>query len=166
MSNLKYFDIINPYKKEDISDLEKFCNKYNQQLLYSEITKLNQNIIEQDYLKLKEAMIVVDELYCQRNKREILALSKVTVSKDIKRAQIEIYKTGNDCKNFVISLAQYLLQDINLEDVYILVEKEDKDIMNSLIENGFIPLISEGENERCIPFLLEKELIKESRIHI
>ncbi len=166
MSSSKKFNIINPFKKKDIELLEDYCYKYNQQELYRKIENIKDRISEDDYISLKQIRPVIEELYYQKNEKEIIALAKVTISKDIKSAQIELFPTDNNIKNIIINLSQSILQNNNIENVYIFINIQDKRLMHNLIENGFIPLISEGENGNFVPFMLEKNSEKESRIHI
>ncbi len=166
MSSLKDFNIINPYKEKDIKYLKDYCYKYNQQELYREISSIKYKISEEDYNAIKEIRPVIEELYYQKNEIQITSLTKVTIAKDIKSAQIELFATDYNIKNTIINLSQLILQNNNIENVYIFINRQDKRLMHNLIENGFIALISEGESEEYIPFMLEKDLEKESRIHI
>lgn len=166
MSSIKDFNIINPYKEKNIKDLEKYCYKYSQQRLLSEITRIKDNISEEDYISIRQIRPVIEEYYYQKNEVEIISLVKVTFAKDIKSAQIELFPTDSNIKNIIINLSQIILQNNNIENIYIFIDRKDKRLMHNLVENGFIPLISGEENDNYIPFMLEKSIEKESGIHI
>ena len=121
MSSLKDFYIINPYSKVDIRILKEYCYKHNQQVLYDKVISINETMSEENYLMLKGSQPVIEELYYQRDETEITSIAKVTVAKDIKSAQIEFFQTNRNIKNLIIDLSQYLLQNSNLENIFIYV---------------------------------------------
>lgn len=164
MSSLKMFDINNENLKKDNLILEEYMKNLNYKNFYYELLSIKEKMQKEKNSSL-ETEIIQTEYYYTTSKERIENIARVTTINDRKVAQIELIKIEGKGKEFITSLAEYLILVKNLKDVFAFVNKEDKKVVKELLDKGFISLET-AEDDLYIPLLFEIEKRHENGRHI
>ena len=149
-SNIIEFD---PYDQKLIRQLKKYDLKIG--TIYSdEIDKIKKDLTEEEYQLERMVFPCFRILFCTYDGDVINNVCCGDIEKDLKRITLFI-----DEVNYKIykRLTEYCFSNLGLEEVIVLVEKENKSIIKDLIKSNYIPLFDDGDHEEVLPFIKEKK---------
>ena len=154
MSILKDLHIVNPYNDLDLKLIKKFCQENNNKL-YEDLGKIRKNYSEEQYKHQEEVNIINKKNYYTLKEDKISNFIYAELEKDTKTANL--YPTINNyIKNLIPELSEYLIMNNNMEKIFVFVKKGDINTAQNLLENNFLSLSTEDEEE-YIPFLKENQ---------
>ncbi|MCI8547505.1 MAG: hypothetical protein HFJ38_01310 [Bacilli bacterium] len=159
MSNIKIFDTNNKKPEQENILLENYMRSFRNPQFDHELVTIK----EESNSFIKENMIQI-EYYYTIDKEEIENIARVKIIKDRKVAQIEFIKLETQQKDFIIKIAEDLIEMRDLKDIFVFINKDKKRTIKELIEKGFISL--ETGEEEYIPLLFEMERKYENGRHI
>lgn len=160
MATEKFFQV-DPYNEEHLLLIEQF-EKENEIMIKTSdyLKKLRSLKSQEEYIEEKKNKNEINENLFLEDNSKIKDLCYIKAEKDRKTCTISFSPIKNRIKNrTLISLAtDYALNMLNMEEVFILADLEDKNMIDNLENKGFENL---GEENKSLVFLKEKENKKE-----
>ena len=155
--------LLDPYNDKHISMIKDFEKENDLSSKISEnIGKIRSSISKENYLnKKKESNEISENLFLEKNLK-IIDCCLIQVEKDIKTCRISFYSLKNRIikRKLVNYVANYALNTLGMEEVFINVSSSDKSMINYLNSLGYENL---GEDNNKIIYLKEKEEKKEEQ---
>lgn len=162
--NPERFFIADPYNDEHIRLIRKFEESKGITTVTSTLLKnIRQTRTEQRYKEeVKESNEIHQSLFLQ-SEDNITDTCHVQAEKDMKSCRIFFapIKTERKNRRLVTLATDYAFDVLGMKDVFVTVtlDEHDKNLIENLEEKGFENL---GEDEGCITYLKEKEMINET----
>lgn len=150
MNSTKYY-IINPYNKNITN---KLINKYPD--IYKILYNLTIEKDEKEYLKEIDKNNIINFLFCEEKNEEITTILNLTIEKDRKISTITPTSYNNNNIKKAIDEAILYMNNSNIKDIFIKVDKDNKKLINMLNKDNIESL---GELEKEHIFI--KENIKQ-----
>lgn len=131
----------------DRKDIEKII-KYDN---YDFSSIINNN----DSSTLKDNSNDIYELLYVTSDDKIKYLSILKAQKDIKKCEVLYPKIDSSIqgRDFIINTTDYILESLDMEEVYIKVKENDQSMINNMTKIGYEDL---GKEEKYIIYLREK----------
>ncbi len=148
---------LNIYNNEDM-ELLKTYNEY----LFNGLNNIRNNISHEEYLKRKEKLVSIKEYFYTKGEINIKNFYEVQIEKDIKVAKIYPILV-EDAKDEIIKISKLLLNS-DIEEVFTFINKENKNLINSLKVNNYESLGLDDNGMETMLFEQNKELEEERSI--
>lgn len=148
--------IVNPFKEDDFQLLKEFEQANNiKSKIYSYLKNIKETMSKEEYeQKQKEENDVIQGIYI-KDGNYIKDCCFLEGQKDIRKCTISFSPLQKNLKKrFLLSaVTDYALNTLNMEEVFISLEKEDIKSLKQLEENNFENI---GEVNGCLIYLKEK----------
>ena len=148
---------LNIYNNEDM-ELLKTYNEY----LFNGLNNIRNNISHEEYLKRKKKLVSIKEYFYTKGEINIKNFYEVQIEKDIKVAKIYPILV-EDAKDEIIKISKLLLNS-DIEEVFTFINKENKNLINSLKVNNYESLGLDDNGMETMLFEQNKELEEERSI--
>ena len=155
--------LLDPYNDKHISMIKEFEKENDLSSKISEnIGKIRSSISKENYLnKKKELNEISENLFLEKNLK-VIDCCYIQGEKDIKTCRITFYPLKNKIlkRKLVTYVANYALNTLGMEEVFLNVNSSDKTMINYLNSLGYENL---GEENNRIIYLTERIEKKEEQ---
>lgn len=155
--------LLDPYNDKHISMIKDFEKENNLSSKISEnISKIRSSISKETYLKQKKDSNEISENLFLEKGLKITDCCYIQGEKDIKTCRITFHPLKNKVikRKLVTYVANYALNTLGMEEVFLNVSSSDKTMINYLDSLGYENL---GEENNNIIYLTEREEKKEEQ---
>ena len=157
--NLERLFLADPFNDAHIEKFEEFENNNSLKTkpsLY--LKKIRSTYNKEAYLEQQKKSNEIIELLFIEKDNKIKDYCHIHGEKDIKSCRMSFAKLDSTLKRKLLPLAtNYAFNALEMQEVFLLVEKEDKNMIDNLTNSSFESL---GEEKGELVFLKEKEEIK------
>lgn len=159
--NTEVLSIVNPFDNNHLVKIDNFEKENEIGTKTSDfLTKLKESMTKEEYeLQKKSSNDIETSLFLEMDD-SVKDVCHIKGEKDRKTCTITFAEIKTKLRNRrMITLAtDYALNSLGMEEVFVSIDKEDKNMIMNLEARGFESL---GEESGIIIYLKEKELIKE-----
>lgn len=148
--NLKEIIEINPFNNKYVKLLESYDLDNNTNYLKI-LGEIKGSLSEDSYELNRMIFPCFKALYCSYDGDSISNVCYVECDMDLKCIKIYL---DNYNKSICDDITSFSFRNLNMEEVFIIVDKKYKNIIDDLLNNQYIPLYD--DNDYSISFLKEK----------
>lgn len=149
---MERFFLLDPYNDKQLDMLSIFEKENN----LSIIDSIDKSISKEEYLNRKKERNEIEEILFTEKDGKIIDCCFIQGEKDRKVCKIMCYDIMNKSRKRKLPLlaSEYLLNTLDMEEVFIDVLPEDTTMQNYLTEKGFVSL---GDNNGKLIYLKDRE---------
>ena len=149
---MERFFLLDPYNDKQLEMLSIFEKENN----LSIIDSIDKSISKEEYLNKKKEKNEIEEILFTEKDGKIIDCCFIQGEKDRKVCKIMCYDIMNKSRKRKLPLlaSEYLLNTLDMEEVFIDVLPEDTTMQNYLTEKGFVSL---GDNNGKLIYLKDRE---------
>jgi len=149
---MERFFLLDPYNDKQLEMLSIFEKENN----LSIIDSIDNSISKEEYLNRKKEKNEIEEILFTEKDGKIIDCCFIQGEKDRKVCKIMCYDIMNKSRKRKLPLlaSEYLLNTLDMEEVFIDVLPEDTTMQNYLKEKGFVSL---GDNNGKLIYLKDRE---------
>lgn len=150
---------INPFD-EKTKELLKQYDKKNKTNYFTYLSEITKDYDREKYELYKMISPIFKGLYCNYGSDGLNNVCMVEYENDLKTFKAYIDKNNSDiCE----SLSRYVFNNLGMEEVILMVNKNNKKIINNLVESEYIPMVDDNDKDSYVPLIKEKEDYEISR---
>ncbi len=153
-------ELLNPYDDRQLESFNDFCLYNDLPNLAKSLQEKTKSQTEQDYFRSLQLSYVTDSYLLEIKDKKVTDYCYIHSEKDTKKAIItypELLK-GHHHKQFLKESIAYVLNDLNMEELFLTIPTEDITINKAFTSLGYLPI--DQEDSLTAYFLSKDEKIK------
>ncbi|MBR4617822.1 MAG: hypothetical protein IKO49_00725 [Bacilli bacterium] len=144
---------IDPYNQELINLLNKYDKKNNTNYKHI-LDNIVDNKSKEEYELYRMTSPVVKSIFCSYDGGSIKNVCFAEYQTDLKNFKVYVDNLNVKIYN---DITKFAFKNLGMEEVIVLIESANESVINTLLNDGYIPLFDKNDNKDHLTFIKEKE---------